>query len=420
VLAVFEDGNYESFYPLSLTRPLFELKCGSTSLYEKITASFPRQKVIFFTRGYLADTLRARTGCEVNTISKREDILLINGAWLFYDACLTFNGEEEAVFCSENNELLYARIKKRTIDKKLPKTLPCILRLVEKSLKKKYVSGQKIIRRPWELVEENPSALRKDFKNKNKSGIHCEFPAQSALIGKEKDVYIHKTARIYPNVVIDASSGPVTIDENALISPGTWIQGPSYIGKGTHVFGAKIREGVSAGPVCRLGGEIEESIIHGYTNKYHDGFLGHSYLGEFINLGAGTITSDLRVDYGKTNFYYKGKFRPTGLSKVGAFIGDHTKTGVTSVINTASSLGVLSIVLGVESVIPRFIPSFSWYIKKKITKGFGFNKLLESADAQMKRRNRHLSEDDIKMLNKVYEITKPEREAIFKLYSSKA
>ncbi len=418
MLAVFEDRTYENFYPLTLTRPVFELKCGATALYEKIMRGFPGQKACFFTRDYLADTVKDRLGSEVNNteILQTEDLLLVNGRWLFPGSPVQPGGGEEAVYSAETGEILYAVLKKETLRKIRPSSFEELLRYIKDNLGKKNLAGQNLLEYPWDIIKNNPGAIKDDFSRGSERGIKCEFPSQSALSGDEKNAFIHKSVRIHPCVAIDSSLGPVTIQENAVIYPNTWIQGPAFIGKETQVFGAKIREGVSAGPVCRLGGEIEETIIHGYSNKYHDGFLGHSYLGEFINLGAGTITSDLRVDYGETDFYIKGKFRPTGRSKVGALIGDHAKTGVTSVINTASSIGVLSVVLGVESVIPRFIPSCSWYIKRKITKGFGFEKLLEAAQAQMERRDRHLTSADMKMLRKIYEITGPERESVFRRF----
>lgn len=417
MLAVFEDGLHENFAPLTLTRPVFGLKCGKTALYEKITRNFPGEKACFFTRDYLADTFSAGTGLPANRpdLLRGEDLLIINGRWLFLNASLPFEGAEEAGYSSETGELIYARIKKSTLDRINLPSFKKLFSYIKDNLAGRTIPGIKLLRYPWEIIENNPEAIRDDFTRESERGIHCEIPPQSALTGDEGNVSIHKSVRIHPCVAIDSSGGPVTIEEGAEVYPNTWIQGPAFIGRETRIFGAKIRGGVSAGPVCRLGGEIEETVIHGYSNKYHDGFLGHSYLGEFINLGAGTITSDLRVDFGKTDFYIRGKFRPTGRSKVGACIGDHAKTGVTSVINTASSIGVLSVVLGVESVIPRFIPSCSWYIKRKITRGFGFQKLMEGAEAQMKRRGKNFTEADIKMLNTVYEITEPEREAVFKL-----
>lgn len=419
MLAVFEDESSEDFYPVTLTRPVFELKCGASTVYEKISRLFPGEDTCFFARDYLAPALRSRTGAPVNEMDALtgEYLVLANGRWLPSGKDDNHGFRAPAAYFSGEGDLLCGCFDKNFLRGKNFGRLKELLAHVKKSLPAVNLPGETLLKRPWDIIENNSGAIRSDFLARGESGIHCRFPSQSSLVGDEDGVFIHGDAVIHPCVVIDSTGGPVTVDKAAVIYPNTWIQGPAYIGAQTQVFGAKIREGVSAGPVCRLGGEIEETVIHGFTNKYHDGFLGHSYLGEFINLGAGTITSDLRIDYGETDFYTRGKFRPTGRTKVGAFIGDHAKTGVTSVINTASSIGVLSIVLGVESVIPRFIPSCSWYIKRKITRGFGFEKLLEGARAQMQRRDRQMGPEETAMLEKVYEITAPEREAAFKLYS---
>src|SRR5205807_6378889 len=120
--------------------------------------------------------------------------------------------------------------------------------------------------------------------------------------------------------------GPVMIAHGAVVHSFSYLEGPCYIGPRTQIFGAKLRGG-TLGPECRIGGEVEESIIHGYSNKYHDGFLGHSYIGEWVNLAAGTQVSDLRNDYGQIRPIIDGQPVKSGLNKLGTFIGDHTKTG---------------------------------------------------------------------------------------------
>ena len=129
------------------------------------------------------------------------------------------------------------------------------------------------------------------------------------------------------------------IDEGAIVSAFTRLEGPCYIGPHSQVFGAKIRAGTSLGPHCRIGGEVEASIVHGHSNKYHDGFLGHSYVGEWVNLGAGTHSSDLRVDYGPVSVILNRQPFATGQAKVGCFMGDHVKTGLGVLINTGSNIG---------------------------------------------------------------------------------
>ena len=144
-------------------------------------------------------------------------------------------------------------------------------------------------------------------------------------------------------VVIDAEHGPVYIDEGAEIHPFTRIEGPCYVGKKSILLGAKCREGNSIGPMCRVGGEVEESIIHGYSNKYHDGFLGHAYVGEWVNLGALTTNSDLKNDYSSVSVMLDGHTPiDTGSTKVGSLIGDHTKTSIGTLLNTGAYVGAMA------------------------------------------------------------------------------
>src|SRR5262249_34472135 len=151
--------------------------------------------------------------------------------------------------------------------------------------------------------------------------------------------------------------GAVLIDGDAVIEAFSRIEGPCYIGVGTQVRGAQLR-GVSLGPQCRVGGEVEASIVQGYSNKAHDGYLGHSYLGEWVNLGAGTQVSNLRTDYAGVRMNVGGEAIDTGLLKVGAFVGDHTKTSINALVNTGSSFGPFNQLLSSASFVPRSLPAF--------------------------------------------------------------
>ena len=137
----------------------------------------------------------------------------------------------------------------------------------------------------WDLVLANPTQLVEDFVAAGRSGIEGKVEEPNAIRGSQKDVYVAPGAVVHPMVVIDAEHGPVYLDEGVEIHPFTRIEGPCYIGKKSILLGTKCREGNSIGPMCRVGGKVEESIIQGYSNKYHDGFLGHAYVGEWVNLG---------------------------------------------------------------------------------------------------------------------------------------
>jgi UDP-N-acetylglucosamine diphosphorylase/glucosamine-1-phosphate N-acetyltransferase len=172
-----------------------------------------------------------------------------------------------------------------------------------------------------------------------------------------------------------------------------------------------IREDVSIGPVCRVGGEVEASIIHGYSNKYHTGFLGHAYVGEWINIGALTTNSDLKNDYSNVEVYVNGKIVDSGDTKVGCFIGDHTKLGIGCLLNTGTVIGVACNLLG-GYVTSKYIPSFTWFVKGRISRGSGFRRTIQAERRVMLRRNVEMSQAYIDMMQKIYEESKEEREDI--------
>jgi UDP-N-acetylglucosamine diphosphorylase/glucosamine-1-phosphate N-acetyltransferase len=216
-------------------------------------------------------------------------------------------------------------------------------------------------------------------------------------------------------VVIDATEGPVYIDEGAEIQPFTRIEGPCYVGRKTILLGAKCREGNSIGPFCRVGGEVEESIIHGYSNKYHDGFLGHAYVGEWVNLGAMTTNSDLKNDYTSVSVMLDGRRTiDTGSTKVGSLIGDHTKTSIGTLLNTGTYVGAMALIVATGKPLPKFIPEFAWLLEGVVTKGFGRRKLYETARAVMPRRGQQWTDADQAMWDAVFEATSEVRDELIK------
>jgi UDP-N-acetylglucosamine diphosphorylase/glucosamine-1-phosphate N-acetyltransferase len=215
-------------------------------------------------------------------------------------------------------------------------------------------------------------------------------------------------------VVLDSTGGPITVEDGVTIFPHSRIEGPCHVGQDTQIVGGKIREGCSIGPVCRVGGEVEEAIIHGYSNKYHDGFLGHAYVGEWVNLGALTTNSDLKNDYSTVEVKLNGQPIDTNDTKVGSFIGDHTKTSIGTLFNTGSIVGMMTNILGGSEILPKTIPSFCLFANGKAFKGFGLRKLLQTAETAMGRRKVAFTEADRSMLTHAYELTKDERQEAVK------
>ncbi len=413
-IVVFEDGKHENFYPLTLLRPVFELKCGSSTLLARILRKFGEVKPAFFVRDDLAPTLKKKFPASlVNDLRvlKDDDLLLLNGRWLISDEVLDKEGREEIGMC--NDDIVYIRIKKGTDISIAGEDFSSFLEKANAGMKKKEFPARLILY-PWELVKHNGPAISEDFAFLGKSGLEGKVSPSAVVYGPQEKAYVARTAEVHPFVTLDTTQGPVIIDEEAIVFPYSRIEGPSYVGKGTHICGANIRLGCSIGPVCRVGGEVEETIIHGYTNKFHDGFLGHSYLGEWVNLGALTTNSDIKNDYSPVQVYIKGQFVDSGETKVGSFIGDHTKTSIGTFLNTGAVIGLMCNVLGGGGVLPKFIPSFSWFLKDRLFKGYGFKMMVKTAEAVMVRRGCRLEEEEVALLEVAYHIVKEERDALIK------
>ena len=376
-LCIFEDNTFENFYPITLTRPVFELRCGHTLLYEKILRAFPDMETCFFLRPQLAPTFRKKVeGNSINSLSAlNDDVLIINGRTLFMDTDIQADGNEEIGVMG--NALVYARVKKQTLDKCMADSFEAVVNNIKQILPKKEVSVT-LLNYLWEVIHNNGKAIGDDFNKLPQKGIFGSMAEGAIIYGDKSKVYIGKGSKIQPHTVIETSGGPVIIDEDVTVTPFTRIEGPCSIGKGSMLFGTKLREGSSIGPVCKVGGEVEESIIHGYSNKYHDGFLGHAYVGEWVNLGAQTTNSDLRNDYGLVRVRIKGQLIDTNYTKVGCFIGDYTRTSIGVLLNTGTSIGVLCMLVAAGWLLPKYIPSFAWYYKGKIAKGHGLEAMLKT------------------------------------------
>lgn len=407
-LCIFEDKKTKNFYPLTLTRPVYDLRCGITTLYEKIIKVWEVEEVYLLCREYLREVTSQRLkGVKVNKIDelKEKNVLFVNGRVLSLGEKINLEGDEEIGISGE--DIVYARLNQDTL-KTLSFThseeIEEALNQAKEKVKVREVKV-KIAEYLWDLINWNGKAIEEDFKEKGKTGIEGEVKEGVYLISPEK-IYIGKGTRIEPGVVLNAEEGCIYIGEGVKIRPPTIIDGPCYIGKGTIVDGAKIREGCSVGPVCRIAGEIEESIFYAYTNKHHDGFIGHAYIGEWVNLGALTTNSDLKNTYGNVKVYVGDKNLDTKEMKVGSFIGDHTKTGIGTLLNTGCVIGAASNVFG-GGVTPKFISSFIWggkdFVENKLSK------VIEVARVVMGRRDVTQTEADRALLKKVYELTREER-----------
>jgi UDP-N-acetylglucosamine diphosphorylase/glucosamine-1-phosphate N-acetyltransferase len=264
---------------------------------------------------------------------------------------------------------------------------------------------------PWDLIYANIEQLLLDFllatgdgKRVQRSGrIH-----KSAVLVDRKRISIGKKSEIGPGVVLDASAGPIFIGSGVKLYPQSVIEGPCFIGDGSMIkIGAKIYGNTSIGPLCKVGGEVDHSIIHGFSNKQHDGFLGHSYLAPWVNLGAGTTTSNLKNTYGNIKVHVDGQLVDSGKMFVGLTAGDHVKTGINATLDTGTVIGPSTNVYG-SALPPKYVPPFSWGEAGRL-ETYDVDKALVVAVRVMARRKVNATEAYKQVFRNVFAMTADER-----------
>jgi UDP-N-acetylglucosamine diphosphorylase/glucosamine-1-phosphate N-acetyltransferase len=411
-IVLIEDSGTDQLAPVALLRPVFELICGRESLRRRLHRWFPGAELGAWIRPWMVDAYADENpNIHVNdsTWIQQGPLLLVNGRWL-PERRLTQEdfAHHQAGFV--NGIPVWMLISGQDLAELLQGDLQSSLAQFAKSQRTISAGGQ-LIQYPWDLVSQNATQLVRDFEDEGVS----ERPALDhvQILGNSTDVYISQQATIDPYVVIDTRTGPVSIDRDVRIQSFTRIEGPCHIGCGTQVFRALIREGTTIGEQCRVGGEVEESILHGYVNKYHEGFLGHSYVCPWVNIGAMTSMSDLKNDYSTVRVPLQGHPIETGLRKVGSFIGDHSKTALDSMFNTGSSIGIMTTVLPGGRLLPRHVPSFCSVVFGELRGDASLDASIETARAVMLRRGRQLSGPAEHLLRIMHQRTELERQSAF-------
>jgi UDP-N-acetylglucosamine diphosphorylase/glucosamine-1-phosphate N-acetyltransferase len=410
-ICIFEDQKYSNFYPLSYTRPVYELVCGINTLREKIIRTSSGVNVSLHCRKYLEATLKHQyTEMDINIINDKS-CLFINGrvfasedlaGIILEDSedCVYKSGDEiAAVKLSENNLTKIKHNRNDTLNFELFPELPT----------KKV--DMKLYNYLWEMITDNGSEIINDAEalSKDKSGFNSTKDFEGVSFIKAEMIFIKKNVTIKPGVVIDASNGPVYIDENVFIYPNAVIEGPVYIGKDSKIkIGAAIYENVSIGSNCKIGGEVEDAIILPYTNKQHAGFIGHSYVGSWVNLGADTNCSDLKNNYSVVKVKLNNETINTRTQFLGVIIGDYSKTAINTMFNTGTIVGTSSNIFG-AGFPDKYIPSFSWGGTDGLTT-YELNKSIQTAKIVFGRRNKEFTTEDEKLLETVFNLTKEERE----------
>ena len=257
----------------------------------------------------------------------------------------------------------------------------------------------------WDIFSKNGEAIQDDFELLTSSRKSQPFP-KSVNVIKPENIFIEEEAKL-DFVTLNASSGPIYIGKNSEIMEGSVIRGPfALCNNATVKLGAKIYGPTTIGPYSKVGGEVNNSVLFGYSNKGHDGFLGNSVLGEWCNLGADTNNSNLKNNYAEVRLwdYETEGFAKTGLQFCGLMMGDHSKCGINTMFNTGTVIGVSANIFG--SGFPRnFVPSFSWGGNSGFTT-YLTKKAFEVAKVVMSRRNIVFTEQDATILEHIFEDTK--------------
>ena len=417
-LCLVEDLAVCALEPLTLTRPVHELLLGASTLASKIARALgvgpgPQRRSCLI-RSHLIDVQRQRDPhIVVNDRDwlARSPVVVANGRWVPPAGFVTpdevgpwvglCDGQPACAFVGPDDAI---GLEPLGVDSWFEK------------MTAKHGGmdvGGEWIERPWDLVTRNGPHLERDFAAAGNAGVTNRHLAKLALVGPVERLWIHETARIDPFTVFDTTNGPIMLGPNVWVQPFSRIEGPCSIGAESQLFRANLRGCVSIGPTCRIGGEVEAAIVHGHSNKYHEGFLGHAYIGEWVNLGAITSNSDLRNDYGEVFVPLQGDPVPTGQAKVGCFIGDHTRTGMGSMLNTGTAIGVMCNVLPAGILLPKHVPSFTAVSYGRVAPGFPLDKLFETARTVMNRRGKAFGEAEEHLYSTLYEQTRLERERAF-------
>jgi UDP-N-acetylglucosamine diphosphorylase/glucosamine-1-phosphate N-acetyltransferase len=385
---LFGDQTRNHLLPFTFTRPIGDIRIGILTIREKWEKML-NVKTSTLTEEYLNIKY---------PLVKEADNILINSSILPNETII-----EELNKLTPNQTLIVGetiialRLKAEDIENLDWDVIDAVTPLQTKSAPEK-------INYLWDLIEMNERTLLSDFELITKNRKSQPIPETVRVIAPE-NIFIEEGA-ILEHIIINASEGPVYIGKNAHIMDGSLLRGPLAVCEGSVIkMGAKIYGATTIGPQCKVGGEVSHSIIFGYSNKAHDGFLGHSVIGEWCNLGADTNTSNLKNSYENVRLwdYQEESFVQTDQQFCGTFMGDHSKCGINTMFNTGTVVGVGSQVFG-SGFMRNFIPSFSWGSVSGFTV-HNIDKSINVAKRVYARRNLEFTKVDEDILRYVYNRT---------------
>lgn len=390
-ITLFEDAGYAQLLPLVMWRSVFELRVGRKIVLDRTAQQLGLPVSGVWTRDWIAPIAAHRCGAPVNqTIG--EGTVLVNGRWLI-DGPVEFsdppcvgvvNGTVVYIVC--DNKLARSLTPADLLDASRQTT-------ILDSIKKVDAPGI-VFTYPWDLIQNLSQRLDAAWID---AEACVEGEVDPAVIGDNAaHIHIGERSVIHPTTVLDPTQGTIYLSHDVRVGAHCVIEGPIYIGPGTVVNPhAWLHGGNAIGPICKLGGEIDGCIIHGYTNKQHAGFLGHALVGSWVNFGAGATNSDLKNTYGKIRVPLNGTDRDTGSQFFGGVIGDHTKIGINASLPTGACVGFASVV-NATRVAPKYVPSFSWVTDERLSAADPA-RMLDIATTVMARRDVDMTDEEVEL-----------------------
>ncbi|TDQ14974.1 UDP-N-acetylglucosamine diphosphorylase/glucosamine-1-phosphate N-acetyltransferase [Algoriphagus boseongensis] len=378
-----------SLLPFTFTRPVADIRVGIMKISEK-WEKYSGVEVSFLTQDYLQKKFPRNSGIS----------LAVNGSWLPEEGSI-----EILKSLKEDEVLVSGKTILATYIGETEKNLGSALEKKQIQLEMEPV----LLQKTWQIFQFNAAEIRKDFNLLTKGRVSQAITDPHTMVYGKENIFVEESAKIKA-AVLNAEGGPIYIGKNTEIQEGSLIRGPFALCEGSTInMGAKLRGDTTVGPYSKVGGEVSNSVIFGYSNKGHEGFLGNSVVGEWCNLGADTNTSNLKNNYAPVKLwdYTKGGFANTGLQFCGLMMGDHSKCGINTMFNTGTVVGVGANIFG-DGFPRNFIPSFSWGGAAGFST-FTLPKFEETAKAVYGRRGKEFTSEEKEILEKVFELTKSYR-----------
>jgi UDP-N-acetylglucosamine diphosphorylase/glucosamine-1-phosphate N-acetyltransferase len=380
--------------PFTFTRPVAALRCGILTLAEKWQRRLDAPTVGYLTQPYLQAKYPAG--------QVAGPALVINGA-VCPDDLLVRQVQAlapgQGLYCDE--VLVAAHLADASQ----------VAELIQDGLREQQQVAEPVtvISRPWQLFLQNGAEIRRDFALLTHGRTSQPVGDAHTIVYAPENIFIEEGVKIRA-AILNAENGPIYLGKNVQVHEGAVLKGPLAVGEGSHVnVGAKLRGDNTIGPFCKVGGEIGNSILLGYSNKGHEGYLGNSVIGEWCNLGADTNTSNLKNNYApvKVWSHTAHRFVDTGQTFCGLMMGDHSKCGINTMFNTGTVVGVGANIFGAG--FPRqFIPSFSWGGPAGF-ETFRLPKFAEVAERVLSRRGLGYDEIEQALMAEVYKQTEEDR-----------